>query len=54
MMKHDDHVHQIRTEPIYAILGETFSRGRTNRQVAKALLGAGVRIIQYREKEKSW
>lgn len=54
MMKHDDHINQIRTEPIYAILGETFSRGRTNRQVAKALLGAGVRIIQYREKKKSW
>ncbi len=35
---------------IYAILGEKFSCGRTNVQVAQKLAKAGVDIIQYREK----
>jgi len=35
---------------IYAILGEKFSCGRTNVQVARKLARAGVDIIQYREK----
>jgi len=37
---------------IYAILSEAHSAGRSNIEVAQALLQAGVRVIQYREKEK--
>lgn len=38
---------------IYGITAEQFSLGRDNIKVVKALIDAGVRIIQYREKEKS-
>jgi len=38
---------------LYCITGEAFSRGRTNVQVVREMIGAGVTIIQYREKEKS-
>lgn len=38
---------------IYAILGEEFSKGRSNIQVTKELIESGVKIIQYREKCKS-
>lgn len=37
---------------IYGILGEKFSRGRSNADVARQMTDAGVRIIQYREKLK--
>ncbi len=37
---------------IYCITGEEFSRGRTNVQVAREMVNAGIEIIQYREKEK--
>lgn len=37
---------------IYGILGEKFSRGKTNIRVAKEMVGAGIDILQYREKEK--
>lgn len=37
---------------IYGITAEKFSRGRTNIEVVEAMLRAGVRIIQYREKHK--
>lgn len=37
---------------LYCITGEKFSRGRTNLQVVKEMIEAGIRIIQYREKEK--
>lgn len=40
-------------EDIYYILGEAFSKGRSNMQVAEEILQAGGRIIQYREKYKS-
>ncbi len=35
---------------VYGILGEKFSLGRTNVQVAKKMVDAGVDILQYREK----
>ena len=38
---------------IYCITAEKYSGGRSNIDVVKAMIGAGVRIIQYREKEKS-
>lgn len=37
---------------IYCILGEEYSLGRSNLQVARELLESGVKIIQYREKDK--
>lgn len=37
---------------IYGILGEKFSRGRTNVDVAKQMVDAGIDILQYREKRK--
>ncbi|MCK5312509.1 MAG: thiamine phosphate synthase [Desulfobacteraceae bacterium] len=40
---------------IYGILGEKFSNGKTNAEVAKEMIDSGIEIIQYREKhtEKS-
>lgn len=38
---------------IYAITGDDFSRGRTGAEVVRQLLAAGVRVVQYREKDKS-
>ncbi len=37
---------------IYAITGEKFSLGRVNIEIVSELIDAGVKIIQYREKEK--
>lgn len=37
---------------IYGILGEKFSLGRTNVQVAREMVEAGVAVLQYREKVK--
>ena len=38
--------------PIYAITAEKLSAGRTDIEVVQAVLAAGVRFVQYREKEK--
>ncbi|HIW00850.1 MAG TPA: thiamine phosphate synthase [Candidatus Desulfovibrio intestinipullorum] len=37
---------------LYALTDEGLSRGRSLEEVARALLGAGIRILQYREKRK--
>jgi len=37
---------------IYCLTGEKFSLGRSNIEVVREMLDAGVRLIQYREKEK--
>ena len=37
---------------IYGILGERFSLGRTNVDVAKQMVDAGINVLQYREKLK--
>lgn len=37
---------------IYCITAEDYSIGRTNTQVVKEILEAGIKIIQYREKKK--
>lgn len=42
-----------KTFPIYGITAEKDSRGRSNYQVITAMLKAGIRFVQYREKEKS-
>ncbi|MGL5269816.1 MAG: thiamine phosphate synthase [Selenomonadaceae bacterium] len=38
---------------IYAITAEKMSRGRSNAEVVDQMLAAGIRFLQYREKEKS-
>lgn len=38
---------------LYAITAAEYSRGRSNLEVVQALIRAGVRLIQYREKDKS-
>ncbi len=38
---------------LYCLTAEKFSRGRSNIKVVTAMLDAGVKLIQYREKEKS-
>ncbi len=54
-MNRKEHMRRITTDPIYAILGNAeLSAGRDNRDVARLLLDAGVTIIQYREKHKTW
>lgn len=40
-------------EGLYCITAEEFSNGRSNVEVAKEMLEAGIKIIQYREKEES-
>jgi thiamine-phosphate pyrophosphorylase len=37
---------------IYGITAEEYSLGRSNIEVVAAMIGAGIRVIQYREKEK--
>lgn len=54
MMTKADHIRRLYTDPIYAIMGEELSLGRKNLDVAKELIAAGVKIIQYREKHKTW
>lgn len=55
MMSKADHVRRLMTDPIYAIMGNAELSGRRdNRQIARLLLDAGVTIIQYREKHKTW
>ncbi len=39
---------------IYCITAEKFSKGRNNISVVKNMISAGVKIIQYREKKKSF
>jgi thiamine-phosphate pyrophosphorylase len=42
----------IRQGGLYGLTAEKFSLGRSNQDVVRAMLDAGVRIIQYREKSK--
>lgn len=37
---------------IYCLTGEKFSLGRSNIEVVQAMLDAGIKLVQYREKEK--
>ena len=39
---------------LYAITAEKYSLGRSNSDVAREMLAGGVKILQYREKEKPW
>lgn len=49
-----NHSPEIRKLPhgIYGILGEKFSLGRTNVDVAQQMVDAGIDVLQYREKTK--
>lgn len=38
---------------LYCLLGEEFSNGKSNVEVTKIMLERGVKVIQYREKDKS-
>ena len=40
------------TTDIYALTAEEYSLGRTNVEVAQLLIAAGIKVIQYREKDK--
>lgn len=53
-MKREESLAIFKTDPIYCILGEALSCGRGNIETARQVLAAGVKIIQYREKHKSW
>ncbi|MCH4166805.1 MAG: thiamine phosphate synthase [Megasphaera sp.] len=54
-MKKEEHVQRLLADPVYAIMGnEELCLGRKNIDVAKGLIDAGVKIIQYREKHKTW
>ncbi len=44
---------QLPETDLYCITAENHSKGRDNIEVVKEMIAAGVRIIQYREKEKS-
>ena len=37
---------------LYCLTAEKFSRGRGNLEVVRAMLDAGIKLVQYREKEK--
>lgn len=41
------------TTDIYGILGEEFSLGRSNIEITREMIKAGIKIIQYREKKKN-
>lgn len=38
---------------IYCLTGEKYSRGRSNIEVVEQMIASGVKVIQYREKEKT-
>lgn len=48
-----DKISEILQTDIYGITCEEMSGGRSNPQVVREMIGAGIKIIQYREKEKS-
>ena len=53
-MTKEKHLQRIKEDPVYAIMGEELSLGRKNLEVARLLIESGVKIIQYREKHKTW
>lgn len=53
-MTKEEHLLRLKNDPVYVVMGEALSLGRKNKEVAKILLDSGVKIIQYREKHKTW
>lgn len=54
MLTKAEHVRHLWDDPLYVIMGEELSLGRKNLDVARQLIAAGVQIMQYREKHKTW
>lgn len=52
-LKQKSNLENIIKTDIYCITGEKYSKGRSNIEVVKEMLAAGIKVIQYREKEKS-
>ena len=52
-MKREAALAIFRASPIYALTAEKLSCGRSALQTAEAMLAGGVRLLQYREKEKT-
>lgn len=52
-MRKIDKLDLFKNKGIYGITAENLSAGRKNEEVVRAMLQAGIRIIQYREKKKS-
>lgn len=46
-------VKEVFQDSIYGITAGEYSRGRSNAEVVREMIGAGIKIIQYREKEKT-
>lgn len=46
-------IKQILPDGLYCITAEEYSLGRSNIEVVQAMIDSGVKIVQYREKEKS-
>lgn len=51
-MAHKPSMKHFLTTDIYGITAEEFSLGRNNLEVIKQMLDAGIKVIQYREKDK--
>lgn len=52
-MKRQEAMECFKAFPIYGITAESMSEGRNSVEVVEAMLQAGIRFVQYREKEKS-
>lgn len=52
-MTHNEKMQVFHQNLIYVITAEKLSHKRTNRQVVEEALQAGVKVVQYREKEKT-
>ena len=46
-------MNNFKTTGIYALTAEELSKGRSNIEIVKALIDAGITFLQYREKEKA-
>lgn len=52
-MKRQEAMECFKAFPIYGITAESMSEGRNSVEVVEAMLQAGIRFVQYREKDKS-
>ncbi len=53
MDRHAERMERFRAAGLYLVTGESLSAGRTTPEIVGQALGAGVRLVQLREKEKS-
>lgn len=52
-MKHRPGLNSFLSTDLYGITADEYSRGRGNIETVKQMIEAGIRVIQYREKEKT-